>query len=158
MPSARAAAIARFSRDRSFGDRPSMLSSRGTDRVVCAGVDLVGVVDGFLDGDDDGLVGGSDGIGVLVAGGGPTAGALTDDTTGDLSAARPSISPTCACHSSSDPTTAPTATPPITDSDRVRAVPVRRRRKSLMGYSLSDRHGWTHRSQGPFSRPFVAPE
>src|SRR3954454_24992790 len=62
MPSARAAAIARFRRDRSFGDRPSMLSSRGTGRVVFAGVDLVGVAEGFLDGVEDGLVCGSDGV------------------------------------------------------------------------------------------------
>jgi hypothetical protein len=137
-----------------------MLSSRdgfGVFTVFWGGF----VADGVVDGVDGERVGRRDGVivaRVVPAGGTPTAGALTLDTTGSLSAARPNISPSCACHSSSEPTT-PTTTTPVTDSNRVRTAPVRRGGRSfVMGYSLSDRGG---RHIGPRDRPRapqVAPE
>src|SRR4029079_13594611 len=158
-------AIAFVSRFFSVGERPSMLSSR----EIFAGF-LVGFCVGFLVGVVAVLggvvgVGGvfvvrRDGVGVTsVVGGSPIAGAPTVDTTGVLSAPRPSTSVTCPCHSSNDPTTAPTPPTPITDSNRVRAAPSRRGgRSSLMGYSLSDRGGGHIGPRDRSDAPSVAPE
>jgi hypothetical protein len=132
-PSAFAPVIAFFSRDRSVGDSPSMLSSEYF--LSSARVDLVGVFFGF---------GVSAGLafftGALLrttgAGGGEPLGAPA--TTGCLSSpeSKDSKSATCECQISNEATRAR----PVTDSNRAGTEKGRRgRRWSVMGYSLSGR-------------------